>query len=730
MTTITDALGGKVTIGFDAAGQQTSVVNPRGDTTSFTHDPLGNVASQTNPAGKITTMTYDAAGRLITKVNARGISISYGYDAADHQTSTIFPGGSLGYAYDAIGRRTTMTDPTGTTSFTYDAASNVTAVAAPQGTVSYAYDSANRRTAMTLPGARTLSYSYDAANQLTGLTDWFNQATTIGYTPDGLRSVMTRPAGVKTSYGYDNADRLTSVNNDGPSGPLKDFSYTLDAAGNRTSMTSSAGTESYTLDVLNRLTQVTYANGDKISYTYDAAGNRLTQTVNGVATNYSYNSAGQLQTVGATTYSYDADGNLIGAGADSFNWDWAGRLSGATVGGTASSYTYDGGGTRVAAKVGAASTTSYLWDRQTSLPLLLDDGSRGYVESGGVLEQLDGGGASSATYPLADALGSVRGLSNGSASVVGSADYEVFGAVRARTGASTIFGFTGEQTDRTGLIFLRARYLDTGLGRFLSPDTVFPNFAGTQGYNLYLSSADNPTTNRDPSGHTFPETGVQAVTEQWFARWASNYLARYIIRRYVTRFLFILASALGGAAVGVGTYACLEFCPRPQLGSNSRPSAPPTTQPNPAPITAPTPGAAQTPSPEPAAVLVYRLLDGNNTRLPSNPNTQRGQFVFRPTMSTFESDGLDGNPAATTKPYMLELRILLAESPARTPGNTGIVGEVPLCTGTYEPPPPGHWGITCTTADPSGAIQGYARSETARILRNPLYGGSYAPGAP
>jgi RHS repeat-associated protein len=511
LTAITDPLGGKVTIGFDAAGQQTSVVNPRGETTSFSYDGLGNVATLTNPGGKLTTMTYDAAGRLTSKLNARGISVTYGYDAAGRQTSTVFPGGSIGATFDALGRRTSMTDPTGATTFAYDAASNLTAVTAPQGAVSYAYDAANRRTSMTLPGSRTVAYSYDAANQLTGLTDWLGQTTTMSYTADGQRSRVTRPAGITTTFGYDGADRLTSLNNDGASGALKDFSYTLDAAGNRTSATSAAGTERYVLDALSRLTQVSYPNADQVSYTYDAAGNRLTQTVNGTTTSYGYNAAGQLQTVGATTYSYDADGNLIGAGADSFAWDWAGRLSGATVGGANSTYTYDGDGVRVAAKAGSSATTNYLWDRQASLPLLVDDGIHGYVHSSGVSEQLDAGGTSTAVYPLTDALGSVRGLANTTGTVVGGTDYDAFGAPRSTNGTSSIFGFTGQQTDPTNLLYLRSRYLNTGLGRFISPDSLFPNAAGTQGYNYQAYVANNPVSRTDPSGHTFAEFAFQVV---------------------------------------------------------------------------------------------------------------------------------------------------------------------------------------------------------------------------
>lgn len=39
-------------------------------------------------------------------------------------------------------------------------------------------------------------------------------------------------------------------------------------------MSSVAGTETYTINAINQLTDVIYANGDTQSYTYDPAGNR------------------------------------------------------------------------------------------------------------------------------------------------------------------------------------------------------------------------------------------------------------------------------------------------------------------------------------------------------------------------------------------------------------------------------------------------------------------------
>ena len=496
-TSITDALGGNVATAYDLAGQKTSVTNPRGDTTTFTYDSLGNLLTQTDPAGKVTTYAYDAAARQTSKTDPRGVIATNTYDAAGRLTAQSYPGGSNAFVFDALGRRTSMTDPTGTTNFTFDANSRLTSVSAPQGIVNYTYDDAGNRTSLSVPLRGSLVYAYDAANQLTKLTDWSGQPFTFTYAPDGMPNSTTRPNGVVTNYGYDRADQLTSIHHDGPSGAIAHFDYALDANGNRASMTSAAGTESYTLDVLNRLTAVKYANGDTASYSYDAAGNRLTSSLNGTTTNYTYDSAGRLVSAGGNSLTYDAAGNVTTNGSNTFNWDWAGRLASATVGGITSAYSYDAESTRVAAAI-AGSTTNYLWDRASSLPLLLDDGTQGYIQTDqGFLEQL----GSISNFPLTDGLGSVRALTGPTASVIGTANYDVFGSLRSQTGQSGVLGFTGQQTDMTGLSFLRARYYNPISGSFLSPDSLQPNAPGTQGYDLYSYVANNPTALADPTGY-------------------------------------------------------------------------------------------------------------------------------------------------------------------------------------------------------------------------------------
>ncbi len=68
------------------------------------------------------------------------------------------------------------------------------------------------------------------------------------------------------------------------------------------------------------------------------------------------------------------------------------------------------------------------------------------------------------------------------------------------TSPPRLFAYTGEQTDLTGSLYLRARTYDTDAGRFLSVDTVQPNAPGTQGCNRYAYTANNLTTWTDLGG--------------------------------------------------------------------------------------------------------------------------------------------------------------------------------------------------------------------------------------
>ncbi len=62
--------------------------------------------------------------------------------------------------------------------------------------------------------------------------------------------------------------------------------------------------------------------------------------------------------------------------------------------------------------------------------------------------------------------------------------------------------FTGQRLDSTGLYYYNARYYDTEIGRFISPDTIIPNPANPQSLNRYSYCLNNPLKYVDPSGYT------------------------------------------------------------------------------------------------------------------------------------------------------------------------------------------------------------------------------------
>jgi RHS repeat-associated protein len=234
---------------------------------------------------------------------------------------------------------------------------------------------------------------------------------------------------------------------------------------------------------LYRLTSVNYNSGAQVdTYAYDAVGNRTRK--NSTTSYYVYDPADQLQctrstspdtcTGGVTSFGYDLNGNQTAKGNDSFQWDRENRLTSATVNSATTTYSYNGDGLRVA-RTSAGVTTYYTWDVAGGLPMLLQDGTNTFVYGDRLLYTATGtgtgpGNEGTPTWLFGDKLGSTATLMNAAGAITGSYQYDVFGAVRSQTGATTEFTFTGEQNDPNGLEYLRARYYDNSTGRFLSVD--------------------------------------------------------------------------------------------------------------------------------------------------------------------------------------------------------------------------------------------------------------------
>jgi RHS repeat-associated protein len=118
------------------------------------------------------------------------------------------------------------------------------------------------------------------------------------------------------------------------------------------------------------------------------------------------------------------------------------------------------------------------------------------------------------TNTLSDHLGSVRQVVDPTTAVALAQSFDPFGQVLEQAGsAQSIFGYTGEQTDPTRLVFLRARYYNPSIGRFLTADSVVPDPLSSRGWNRYAYVENNPINRTDPSGHCIePISGIGCIS--------------------------------------------------------------------------------------------------------------------------------------------------------------------------------------------------------------------------
>jgi RHS repeat-associated protein len=199
------------------------------------------------------------------------------------------------------------------------------------------------------------------------------------------------------------------------------------------------------------------------SYTYDANGSRISKTSGGVT----------------TTYSYNADNLLSATSSPSLS----------------TSYAYDGDNQRISATEDG-SESDFVLDPTATDELVLQE-SQGettttYAYGAGLISRETQSGV---TYLLSDGQGSVRLECDESGDVTKSHSYDAYGIEQGTPDFSgNRFRYTGEWSDGTGLVFLRARFYDPETGAFLSVD---PKPSAS---SRYLYCADNPLVAIDPSG--------------------------------------------------------------------------------------------------------------------------------------------------------------------------------------------------------------------------------------
>jgi RHS repeat-associated protein len=128
-----------------------------------------------------------------------------------------------------------------------------------------------------------------------------------------------------------------------------------------------------------------------------------------------------------------------------------------------------------------------------------------------------------AYYYHYDGLGSTIAITDSTGSIVNQYAYDAHGKVISQTeGISNPFKYVGKygvMDDGNGLLYMRARYYDPEMRRFINKDPI--GFAGGD-LNLYAYVGNNPANNADPKGTLGLDTFIKWGMKQIFKNIAKN----------------------------------------------------------------------------------------------------------------------------------------------------------------------------------------------------------------
>lgn len=536
--------------GYDDARRLTSVgFDNDGDTTvdetvSYAYDAGGLRTQLTLPGSKVISYTYDERGQLVSLTDWDDQTSTFGYDKVHRHVVTERENGLRSrYTHDAAGRLRLLRHTQGgltAAHFAYEVdgrgnrtqALEVVAKDGGNGAVGY------RSTVVDLSG----NWTEDSVNGIQVTTDVSaslklmflgNEAELyIGTGSDhGMFDIYLNRSLWRTIDGYTATDNIRTISleleGDGPhtlelrNRPLKNrlsSNFKLRVSGLLTpNVDFTLHTIQYEYDQLSRLLMADYVNDVNVNtsgegqslrqyaYTYDRAGNRTGSSLgSGSPTTYAYNAANQVTGDGTYTYEYNDNGSLRYQKSGmttvrEYTWNRANRL----IDDGTLTHQYDGLGNRISQNDGT-DTTHYLLDLQPSLANVLRatigaadayyiHGLRGIHAQQTM--QFQGW-----NYPLQDGLGSVRAVDGGGIT----REYDPYGvsdtAPITPYDGDSIFGFTGEQTDTSELIFLRARYYNPALGTFMSLDPFEGMSDRPMSLNGYNWVEGNTPNKVDPTG--------------------------------------------------------------------------------------------------------------------------------------------------------------------------------------------------------------------------------------
>ena len=544
------AAGPRLTIayGYRADDRLIEIIDPLQNVIRIHRDGVGDVMSVDDPDIGITTFERDAVGNVTRRADARERSVYYTYDAAnrlrqkDYDRAKKLGRGDFEFRYDrdrlSTGLLSSIQSRSGAESYDYDIMGRVAATTydikrslapAAHFRIGSDFDARGRLHRLVYPSGHIATYEYDGPFLKRVLVDSRLLAQFDNVSANGKPAHISFANGVSAERTYSRGGVddcsvrpgfICAESIVAPRTVVASNTYRYDGIGNLIERNDALTDESirYAYDARDRLLSVATSSDVLERYKYDDSDNVLETFTAKQEHVFTYPGAGPashrphaIDSFDGQPWRYDQTGRLVSNGRQFFRYDAEGHLTFSRRGpwimqwlpGRRTSYQYNARGERIS-KTSTAVTEIFgsmlydcTWHSCRDYIRAYDDNIAMYTAAGS---------AGSLTFIHTDLQHSTRALSAETGELLGRIDHTSYGG-RTSTASRQLadlhdrFLFArGERDGETGLDYMGARYYDSSVGRFITPDETLQVPATSGSLNRYAYVSNNPLRFDDPDG--------------------------------------------------------------------------------------------------------------------------------------------------------------------------------------------------------------------------------------
>jgi len=532
---------------YDAISRITGIRNPNGIKTGFTYDNNDNILTKRYDSLGVNYLTqniYDANDNLITINSPRGLPTILTYDSTDALKTETYWSFSKQWDYNQDGTIKTFRNKNNIPfNYSYLGTGDPNAgKLQSDGYAGYEYYTSDKNLWKVSRNGEDILYGYDAFSRIndikyTDLNGTLNSVQYVYYPNSNRLQRIGYPGlngvSVTVEYTYDANNRLKRVKNVSNGNIYVDYTYRNDDK-LLTEVFGNGTRNIYYYDNASRLDSIVTKkqNGDilaKVYCNYDPQGNHPEEfirvyrsgpssppgsTAPDTAFNYVYDNMNRLTDRNGASYISNPNGAVLSNNPVGYTctWDERDNMLSLTRNGITKTFEYDGLENRR-----LSDSTRYLIDLMHNENVLMETNLAGdptsvYVYGLGLVCGIDPV-TNHVYYYHYDFRGSTIAITDSTENVIQEYDYSAFGQIINAQGwyssnhinnPFTYVGKYGVMDEGNGIYFMRARYYDSNIGRFISEDPKWD-------INLFPYGDNNPVTKIDPNGEYF-ETALDIAS--------------------------------------------------------------------------------------------------------------------------------------------------------------------------------------------------------------------------